>query len=282
MGLMPRPRTLDQQQPPTVLPASVLCPLLLARAPIPSHPPSSPPPSPAARQLGTEAPRQLGTEAPRHRASSRTPPTCQQAAAARGLKYAVDKKQVCRCRRGTGDGGRGEIGERRRKTNARKEGGRAEKRGPIGKGVRAAGLGLGLGLGLAIALGVGVELGVGVDGVERKELERSRCHFHSSAFLFLFSGTFFFFPSTPAVLSTIRYISGHPRHCFRGISSELFARDSFRVATSSHPYPSPLSFPFPLISTRALSRDATTQDSESRPLLFFTLSSFVFRTIVPV
>lgn len=72
-------------------------------------------------------------------------------------------------------------------------------------------------------------------------LERSRCHFHSSAFLFLFSGTFFF-PSTPAVLSTIRYISGHPRHCFRGISSELFARDSFRASTSLHPYPSPLLF----------------------------------------
>lgn len=51
-----------------------------------------------------------------------------------------------------------------------------------------------------------------------------------------------FFPSTPAVLSTIRYISGHPRHCFRGISSELFARDSFRASTSLHPYPSPLLF----------------------------------------
>lgn len=42
-----------------------------------------------------------------------------------------------------------------------------------------------------------------------------------------------FFPSffRPVSLSTIRYISTHPRHCFRGISSELFARDSFRAAT---------------------------------------------------
>lgn len=38
-------------------------------------------------------------------------------------------------------------------------------------------------------------------------------------------------PFRPASLSTIRYISAHPRHCFRGNSSELFARDSFRVMT---------------------------------------------------
>lgn len=71
---------------------------------------------------------------------------------------------------------------------------------------------------------------VGMIEKERQAgLLRARCHFHSSSF-FLLS-----LPSSPPFrpvsLSTIRYISTHPRHCFRGISSELFARDSFRVAT---------------------------------------------------
>lgn len=68
-------------------------------------------------------------------------------------------------------------------------------------------------------------------------------------------------PSTPAVLSTIRYISGHPRHCFRGISSELFARDSFRASTSLAVPILPLlclflSFFFPSLPRVSRARDA--------------------------
>lgn len=103
-------------------------------------------------------------------------------------------------------------------------------------------------------------LGKGGGGEEEEEgLERSRCHFHSSAFLFPLlrhlSLSLSLSPSTPAVLSTIRYISGHPRHCFRGISSELFARDSFRASTSPavRPYPPP-SLPFHLSGVPRVSR----------------------------
>lgn len=64
---------------------------------------------------------------------------------------------------------------------------------------------------------------------DRKGKKSSReCHFHSSSFFppSLPSSP----PFRPVSLSTIRYISTHPQHCFRGISSELFARDSFRAA----------------------------------------------------
>lgn len=135
-----------------------------------------------------------------------------------------------------------------------------------GLGRRRTGIGGGEGGGI-----VGETSAEVVERVERGELKRrgrgrgkkkgSRevgVIFILPPFSFLFSGTFFSplfllfsssflslslslsSPSTPAVLSTIRYISGHPRHCFRGISSELFARDSFRASTS-------LAVPIPLL-----------------------------------
>lgn len=121
---------------------------------------------------------------------------------------------------------------------------------------------------------------------EEEGLERSRCHFHSSAFLFPLLRHLFFSlslsPSTPAVLSTIRYISGHPRHCFRGISSELFARDSFRASTSPavRPYPPPPSLPFHLSRVPRVSRAHSSFDftpaEESVPRGAATLSRASF------
>lgn len=93
---------------------------------------------------------------------------------------------------------------------------------------------------------------------ERGALE-SRCHFHSFSF--------FFFPSLPSSppfrpvsLSTIRYISTHPRHCFRGISSELFARDSFHDETA---YPPPVPFSIPSRS-RCYETNASTIENSTR------------------
>lgn len=65
---------------------------------------------------------------------------------------------------------------------------------------------------------------------EREKLSRDGVISILFFLLPLFS-TIFSPPFRPVSLSTIRYISTHPRHCFRGISSELFARDSFREAT---------------------------------------------------
>lgn len=135
MGLMPRPYTLDQQ-PATVLAA---CPplfsflflsLCLARFSSPDvavPPPSRALPPPPLLLLPPPPPP--------------TPPTPQPTGAARGLKYAVDKKQVCR--QGGGgwgeDGAEGEGGgiagetsvERVQRGELKTEG---ERRGPVARG----------------------------------------------------------------------------------------------------------------------------------------------------
>lgn len=250
MGLMPRPYTLDQQ-PATVLAACPPLPLFsfsfslcLARFSSPNV--AVPPPSRA-----LPPPLLLPPPPPP------TPPTPQPTGAARGLKYAVDKKQVCR--QGGGgwgeDGAEGEGGgiagetsvERVQRGELKTEG---ERRGPVARGRDRGG-----------------------GGGRRRAREKSvsfsffRLSLSSSPapFFFLFFSLSLRFsrssPSTPAVLSTIRYISGHPRHCFRGISSELFARDSFRASTSLAVPILPLlclflSFFFPSLPRVSRARDA--------------------------
>lgn len=155
------------------------------------------PPAPASHPLFPHRALTLHRLNPR-RLRARTP-------VLRRLKHAVDKKQVCRAKRGA---------------HVRQEG--ARRLGAISGGGRR--------------------------GVNDRGGKRSSREPVSFPFFLLLRLSRSSPPSSPPFrpvsLSTIRYISTHPRHCFRGISSELFARDSFRVATRrlihlQCPFPSP-------------------------------------------